>query len=91
MPVFSIADDHDAKQRLGDAINNLPIKTVTVTDTTGEKKPRHIEPAWASAYHALMFGPEAVRITDPDEASAFEAWAAKHAPGALVVEHEPAD
>jgi hypothetical protein len=89
MPILSIAVADGAKQRLGDASNHMPYRAVSVTDVhTGKTRVDRIEPAWASAYWALMDGHEKVLMTDPDQVVEFQAWLDEHARGSVVFEYE---
>lgn len=91
MPILSIADNNSAEQRLGDAVNHMPHRTIEVTDVrTRQTRTDHIEPAWASAYWALMDGHEKVLMTDRDQVTDFQAWLDEHAPGSVVFEYETA-
>ena len=86
MPVLSIANE-DAKQRLGNAVGQIPLKAVTVEDVrTREQRVYHVEPAWASFYWALMAGHETVLMTDAETVAEFTAWLDEHASGTVLFE-----
>lgn len=76
MPIFQLADDPNAQQRLGDSVGHLPAEVVG-------GKPQM--PAWTSFVFALVSNPErAFLVTDPGEADSLRNFIAQSAPGSVV-------